>query len=45
MKGKKVAVWLAGNELGDRIIVKDDWIKSAKNQDIAVRFLRASIKG
>ena len=45
LKGKKVAVWLAGNELGDRIIVKDDWIKSAKNQDIAVRFLRASIKG
>ena len=45
VNGKKVAVWLAGNELGDRIIVKDDWIKSAKNQDIAVRFLRASIKG
>ncbi len=31
--------------LEDRIIVTDDWIKSAKNQDIAVRFLRASIKG
>src|SRR5439155_13900380 len=28
LKGKKVAVWLAGN-----------WIKSAKNQDIADRFL------
>jgi len=31
--------------LEDRIIVTEDWIKSAKNQDIAVRFLRASIKG
>jgi NitT/TauT family transport system substrate-binding protein len=31
--------------LEDRIIVTDEWIKNAKNQDIAVRFLRASIKG
>jgi len=31
--------------LEDRIIVREDWIQSAKNQDIAVRFLRASIKG
>ena len=31
--------------LEDRIIVREDWIKSAQNQDIAVRFLRASIKG
>ena len=31
--------------LEDRIIVREDWIKSATNQDIAVRFLRASIKG
>ena len=31
--------------LEDRIIVAEDWIKSARNQDIAVRFLRASIKG
>jgi NitT/TauT family transport system substrate-binding protein len=31
--------------LEDRIIVRDDWIQSPKNQDIAVRFLRASIKG
>src|SRR2546422_6121736 len=31
--------------LEDRIIVSEDWIKSATNQDIAVRFLRASIKG
>ncbi len=31
--------------LEDRIIVTEDWIKSAQNQDIAVRFLRASIKG
>jgi len=31
--------------LEDRIIVTEDWIKSARNQDIAVRFLRASIKG
>ena len=31
--------------LEDRIIVREDWIKSARNQDIAVRFLRASIKG
>jgi len=31
--------------LEDRVIVREDWIKSARNQDIAVRFLRASIKG
>ncbi len=31
--------------LEDRIMVAEDWIKSARNQDIAVRFLRASIKG
>jgi len=31
--------------LEDRIIVREDWIQNAKNQDIAVRFLRASIKG
>jgi NitT/TauT family transport system substrate-binding protein len=31
--------------LEDRIIVAEDWIKGARNQDIAVRFLRASIKG
>src|SRR5438876_3316 len=31
--------------LEDRIIVREDWIKIPKNQDIAVRFLRASIKG
>src|SRR5256712_1422177 len=31
--------------LEDRIIVTEDWSKSARNQDIAVRFLRASIKG
>jgi NitT/TauT family transport system substrate-binding protein len=31
--------------LEDRIIVREDWIQSPKNQDIAVRFLRASIKG
>jgi len=31
--------------LEDRIIVTEDWIKSAKHQDIAVRFLRGSIKG
>src|SRR5437762_4294234 len=31
--------------LEDRVIVTEDWIKSAKHQDIAVRFLRASIKG
>ena len=31
--------------LEDRIIVREDWIKSSRNQDIAVRFLRASIKG
>jgi NitT/TauT family transport system substrate-binding protein len=31
--------------LEDRLIVTEDWIKSARNQDIAVRFLRASIKG
>ncbi len=31
--------------LEDRIIVAENWIKDAKNRDIAVRFLRASIKG
>ena len=31
--------------LEDRIIVAEDWIQSTRNQDIAVRFLRASIKG
>lgn len=31
--------------LEDRIIVREDWIQSPKNQDVAVRFLRASIKG
>ncbi len=31
--------------LEDRIIVAEPWIKSTRNQDIAVRFLRASIKG
>lgn len=31
--------------LEDRIIVTEDWIKTPRNQDIAVRFLRASIKG
>ena len=31
--------------LEDRVIVSENWIKAAKNQDIAVRFLRASIKG
>jgi len=31
--------------LEDRIIVREDWIQNAGNQDIAVRFLRASIKG
>ena len=31
--------------LEDRIIVTEDWIKNPRNQDIAVRFLRASIKG
>jgi len=31
--------------LEDRIVVREDWIKRATNQDIAVRFLRASIKG
>jgi NitT/TauT family transport system substrate-binding protein len=31
--------------LEDRIVVREDWIKSTRNQDIAVRFLRASIKG
>ena len=31
--------------LEDRIIVTEDWIKNPRNQDISVRFLRASIKG
>src|SRR5207253_7712567 len=31
--------------LAGRSIVTEAWIKSAKNQDIAVRVLRASIKG
>ena len=31
--------------LEDRIIVTEDWIKTPRNQDVAVRFLRASIKG
>jgi NitT/TauT family transport system substrate-binding protein len=31
--------------LEDGIFVKDDWLKDAKNKDIAARFLRASIKG
>jgi NitT/TauT family transport system substrate-binding protein len=31
--------------LEDRIIVAESWIKSSRNQEIAVRFLRASIKG
>jgi NitT/TauT family transport system substrate-binding protein len=31
--------------LEDGIFVREDWIKHAKNQDIAVRFLRASFKG
>lgn len=31
--------------LEDGIFVTADWIKDAKNQDVAVRFLRASFKG
>src|SRR5580765_2284343 len=31
--------------LEDRIIVTEDWIKNRRNQDVAIRFLRASIKG
>jgi NitT/TauT family transport system substrate-binding protein len=31
--------------LEDGIFVSEDWIKDPQNQDIAVRFLRASIKG
>jgi NitT/TauT family transport system substrate-binding protein len=31
--------------LEDRVIVTEDWIKNTRNQDIAVRFLRAAIKG
>jgi NitT/TauT family transport system substrate-binding protein len=31
--------------LEDRIFVMADWLKDPKNQDIAVRFLRASLKG
>jgi NitT/TauT family transport system substrate-binding protein len=31
--------------LEDRIIVTEDWIKNPRNQDVAIRFLRASIKG
>jgi NitT/TauT family transport system substrate-binding protein len=31
--------------LEDRVIVTEDWIKSAQNQDIAIRFLRASLQG
>jgi NitT/TauT family transport system substrate-binding protein len=38
------------NEVGtamlqDGIFVREDWIAEAKNQDIALKFLRASIKG
>jgi NitT/TauT family transport system substrate-binding protein len=38
------------NEVGtamlqDGIFVRDDWIAETKNQDIALRFLRASMKG
>jgi NitT/TauT family transport system substrate-binding protein len=38
------------NEVGtamlqDGVFVRDDWIAEAKNQDIALRFLRASIEG
>jgi len=38
------------NEVGtamlqDGIFVRDDWIAEAKNQDIALKFLRASMKG
>ncbi len=31
--------------LEDGIFVKEDWLKDAKNRDIAARFLRASLKG
>lgn len=31
--------------LEDGIFVKEDWLKDAKNQDIAARFLRASFRG
>ena len=31
--------------LEDRVIVTEDWIKNTRNQDMAVRFLRAAIKG
>lgn len=31
--------------LEDGIFVREDWIKDAKNKDIAARFLRASIRG
>jgi NitT/TauT family transport system substrate-binding protein len=31
--------------LEDGIFVKDDWLKDSKNKDVAVRFLRASLKG
>jgi len=31
--------------LEDRIFVMADWLKDPKNQDIAVRFLRASLRG
>jgi NitT/TauT family transport system substrate-binding protein len=31
--------------LEDRVIVTENWIKAAQNQDIAVRFLRASLRG
>jgi NitT/TauT family transport system substrate-binding protein len=31
--------------LEDGIFAKDDWLKDAKNKDIAARFLRASMKG
>jgi NitT/TauT family transport system substrate-binding protein len=31
--------------LEDRVIVTENWIKTPQNQDIAVRFLRASLRG
>jgi NitT/TauT family transport system substrate-binding protein len=31
--------------LEDRVIVAENWIKKAQNQDVAVRFLRASLRG
>src|SRR5436190_12069595 len=31
--------------LEDRVIVTENWIKKPQNQDVAIRFLRASIKG